>query len=174
MNTSQRKFLQNSTIAAALVLAAFPLVGSAQERHREESMRAQAPHVQTPHMVDRAVETHPGPHGYQRITRPSQVQARPKTFDPAVYRHNYRADRGFKIGPYRAPKGHDDWKYRRWHSGEILPPIFWGSDYLISDFWLFDLDIPPVGYEWVRYGNDALLVNTTTGEVVQEVYDSFL
>jgi Ni/Co efflux regulator RcnB len=38
---------------------------------------------------------------------------------------------------------------------------------------MFDLPMPPRGYEWVRYGDDALLVNIRTGEIVDVVYDVF-
>ncbi|HEL3249660.1 TPA: RcnB family protein, partial [Stenotrophomonas maltophilia] len=40
-------------------------------------------------------------------------------------------------------------------------------------FWLFGLDMPPMGYEWVRHGPDALLINTGNGEIVQVVYGRF-
>jgi Ni/Co efflux regulator RcnB len=33
--------------------------------------------------------------------------------------------------------------------------------------------VPPAGYEWVRVGADALLVNTATGEVLQVEYGVF-
>ncbi|NWN22978.1 RcnB family protein, partial [Escherichia coli] len=51
--------------------------------------------------------------------------------------------------------------------------IFWAQNYWLTDYWLFGLDVPPLGYEWVRYGPDALLVNITTGEVIQVVYGRF-
>jgi Ni/Co efflux regulator RcnB len=33
--------------------------------------------------------------------------------------------------------------------------------------------VPPAGYEWVRDDDDALLVNTSTGEVPQVEYGVF-
>ena len=42
------------------------------------------------------------------------------------------------------------------------------------DYWLFGLDVPPYGYEWVRYGPDALLIDLRSGEVIQVVYGRFL
>jgi Ni/Co efflux regulator RcnB len=33
--------------------------------------------------------------------------------------------------------------------------------------------VPPVGYEWVRDGNDAILVNTGSGEILQVEYGVF-
>jgi len=35
------------------------------------------------------------------------------------------------------------------------------------------LEVPPVGYEWVRDGADAILVNTSTGEIPQMKYGVF-
>jgi len=32
---------------------------------------------------------------------------------------------------------------------------------------------PEAGFQWVRYGPDVLLVNVTTGEVVDAVYGVF-
>lgn len=116
------------------------------------------------------VETQRAPFGYQRPERPREIDARPRTFDSDRYRHDFRAPNPYKIGPYHAPSR---FEYRRWRYGDRLPPIFWGPDYRLSDFWLFGLDLPPVGYEWVRYGNDAILVNLADGEVVQVVYDTF-
>jgi Ni/Co efflux regulator RcnB len=38
---------------------------------------------------------------------------------------------------------------------------------------MFALEVPPAGYEWVRDGNDALLVNTDSGEILQLEYGVF-
>jgi hypothetical protein len=45
--------------------------------------------------------------------------------------------------------------------------------YLIGDYWLFGLEVPPVNYEWVRDGNDALLVDTNSGDILQVEYGVF-
>jgi Ni/Co efflux regulator RcnB len=37
----------------------------------------------------------------------------------------------------------------------------------------FGLAPPPYGYEWVRNGDDALLIDTNTGEILQVEYDVF-
>lgn len=117
------------------------------------------------------IERQGEPRGYTRFEPPAAAQQRPRTPDAGLFHHNFTASRGYHVGPYRAPGGY---RYRRLHYGQILPPIFWGLQYRLTDYWLFGLDIPPVGYEWVRYGPDALLVDMTTGEVVSEVYDDFL
>jgi Ni/Co efflux regulator RcnB len=104
------------------------------------------------------------------VTAPKGWNARPQTVNRATYQHNFQAPRSFKIGPYSRPKG---WVARRWAYGQILPRAFWVPQYVIADYWLFGLYVPPVGYEWVRYGADALLVNVTTGQILQAEYGIF-
>lgn len=116
-------------------------------------------------------EAQRAPHGYQRMEPPRGIEQRPREFDRGYFAHNFQAHRGYRIGPWRAPAGY---AYRRWHYGEFLPRAYWGPEFVLADFWLFGLDIPPVGYEWVRYGPDALLIDLRSGEVVQSVYDNFL
>jgi Ni/Co efflux regulator RcnB len=115
-------------------------------------------------------EPHEGPLGYQRPAEPQGWNARPAQVDHATYQHNYRAARSYHIGPYRRPPG---WTAHRWGYGEILPRAYWGPQYLIGDYWLFGLEVPPVNYEWVRDGNDALLIDTNTGEILQVEYGVF-
>jgi Ni/Co efflux regulator RcnB len=38
---------------------------------------------------------------------------------------------------------------------------------------MYNLPYAPWPYRWVRYYNDAVLVNTFTGEVVDVAYDFF-
>jgi Ni/Co efflux regulator RcnB len=115
-------------------------------------------------------EPHAGPRGYTRPAAPAGWNARPATVDRGAYQHNYQAARSYRIGPYHAPAG---WGGRRWGYGQILPRAYWGSQYLLGDYWLFGLEVPPVGYEWVRVGPDALLINTFTGEILQVEYGVF-
>ncbi len=118
----------------------------------------------------RQVEQHAGPRGYQRVTEPQGWNARPATVDRGSYQHNFQAARTFRVGPYRAPAG---WSARRWNYGQILPRAYWASQYVLADYWLFALEVPPAGYEWVRYGDDALLVDTSDGEILQVEYGVF-
>lgn len=115
-------------------------------------------------------EPHPGPTGYQRVTEPQGWNARPANVDRGTYNHNFQAARTFHIGPYHPPRG---WTARSWSYGQILPRAFWAAPYLIGDYWLFALEVPPAGYEWVRDGDDAILVNTDTGEILQVEYGVF-
>jgi Ni/Co efflux regulator RcnB len=145
-------------------LAALALLAS--NAMAEEHGRAPENHPQAPHG-----EPHPGgPRGYQPVAAPHGWDQRPPTADRAAYQHNYAAGRVYHIGPYRRPPG---WAPHHWVYGQILPRVYWAPQYLIADYWLFSLEVPPVGYEWVRDGNDALLISTTSGEILQVEYGVF-
>ena len=115
-------------------------------------------------------EPHPGPSGYKRVAPPKGWNARPTNVDRAAYQHNFRAARSFHIGPYHQPSG---WSAHTWTFGETLPRPYWTSQYILADYWLFALEVPPAGYEWVRDGNDALLIDTNSGEILQVEYAVF-
>jgi Ni/Co efflux regulator RcnB len=115
-------------------------------------------------------EAHTGPRGYARVAEPRGWDARPPTVDRDTYQRNYQASRSYHIGPYHRPRG---WRSHRWVHGEILPRIYFAPEYLIGDYWLFGLEVAPIGYEWVRDDDDALLVNIGTGEVLQVEYGVF-
>jgi Ni/Co efflux regulator RcnB len=115
-------------------------------------------------------EPHPGPSGYKRVAPPKGWNARPATVDRSTYQHNFKAARSFHVGPYNRPAG---WAAHTWAYGEILPRAYWSSEYILADYWLFALEVPPAGYEWVRDGSDALLISTDTGEILQVEYGVF-
>jgi Ni/Co efflux regulator RcnB len=102
--------------------------------------------------------------------RPPNWNNYPRQFDRQVYQRNITASRRYHWHSYNRPHG---WYYQRWVFGQIFPSIFWARDYWITDYWMFDLPIPPYGYVWVRYGDDALLINRRTGTVLQVVYGVF-
>jgi Ni/Co efflux regulator RcnB len=153
------RFKIGLSLAFALVLAG----GAALAEPPREHAPAARP-------AARQGEPHPGPRGYQRATEPKGWDARPATVDRGAYQHNFQAARSFKIGPYHRPPG---WTAHRWGFGEILPRAYWGPQFILADYWLFALEVPPSGYEWVRDGNDALLVNTDSGEILQVEYGVF-
>lgn len=72
--------------------------------------------------------------------------------------------------PFIYPQG---WGYRRWAVGAALPPIFLVPQYYYTDWAALGLAPPPPGYQWVRYGPDLLLVDLSTGQVVDTAYDVF-
>jgi Ni/Co efflux regulator RcnB len=115
-------------------------------------------------------EPHQGPQGYQRVAEPHGWNARPASVDHKVYEHNYQAARVYHVGAYHRPHG---WVAHRWGYGEILPRAYWAAPFILADYWLFALEVPPVGYEWVRDDTDAILVNVSTGQILQVEYGVF-
>jgi Ni/Co efflux regulator RcnB len=151
----------------SLACAFLMVVGTAAAQQDREHGGGRAPESRAP---EHQAEPHPGPQGYHRVTAPKGWNTRPKAADRSAYQHNFKAARSFRIGPYHRPAG---WAAHHWGYGEILPRAYWGSEYLIADYWLFALEVPPVGYEWVRDDTDALLVDINTGEILQVEYGVF-
>lgn len=85
-------------------------------------------------------------------------------------RRNLNSPHRYHWNVYHRPSG---WYAHRWTYGERLPRAWFVRDYWIGDFIMFGLMMPPDGYVWVRVGDDALLVDTDTGEVVRVEYNVF-
>ncbi|MEO5774894.1 MAG: RcnB family protein [Sphingomicrobium sp.] len=91
------------------------------------------------------------------------------------HRFDWRSERDrhrsiFHIGFYYDPFG---WNYQRYQPGWRM----WSSYYSRS-FWLRDPSmyrLPPAypGTQWIRYHDDALLVDLWNGEVIDVIYDFF-
>lgn len=99
------------------------------------------------------------------------------------WRHDWRSDRRydwrrhrdrnrwvFRIGTYYDPYRYS---YRRFSIGYNMWPSYYGSRFWINDPWMYRL--PPVygPYRWIRYYDDALLVNIYTGRVEDVIYGVF-
>jgi Ni/Co efflux regulator RcnB len=153
--------VSNTGLSLAIALVLVAATAMAEPPHEQHSAARPAA---------RQGEPHPGPRGYQRAAEPQGWNARPNTVDRGAYQHNFQAARSFKIGPYHRPAG---WSAHRWGFGEILPRAYWGPQFILADYWLFALEVPPAGYEWVRDGNDAILVSTDSGEILQVEYGVF-
>jgi hypothetical protein len=89
-------------------------------------------------------------------------------YDWRNYRNHHRSI--FRLGLYFDPFG---WNYRRYSIGWRLWPNYYSSNYWLNDPYMYRLPYAPFPYKWVRYYDDALLVNTYTGEVVDVMYDFF-
>ena len=76
----------------------------------------------------------------------------------------------FHLGFYFDPFG---WSYRRYSIGWRLWPHYYRSSYWLSDPWSYRLPYAPHPYRWIRYYDDALLVDTYTGEVVDVIHNFF-
>jgi Ni/Co efflux regulator RcnB len=86
------------------------------------------------------------------------------------FHQDFRAQRRFRGPDYRRPAG---WYDHRWTFGEILPALFWSQQYWLTDYQDYDLQPPPYGAVWVRDGNDALLIDRDSGEIITVEYDVF-
>lgn len=86
------------------------------------------------------------------------------------YYRNWNSASRYRAGAYYRPSGY---YYRRWTYGDVLPSLFWGNRYWLNNYYAYDLPPPPVGTIWVRYGDDALLIDRYTGEVIQVSYSVF-
>ena len=91
-----------------------------------------------------------------------------RRYDWRRYRDSHRSI--FRIGIYFDPFGYN--YYRPLSIGYRLQPYYYGQRYWI-DPGMYNLPYPPPGTMWVRYWNDALLVDTYSGEVVDVIRDFF-
>ena len=76
----------------------------------------------------------------------------------------------FHFGFYSDPFG---WDYMRYGIGWRLWPSYYRNSFWLNDSWQYRLPPAYGPYRWIRYYNDALLVNIYTGEVVDVEYDIF-
>ena len=85
---------------------------------------------------------------------------------------NWRRRHGstFHLGFYFDPFG---WNYRPYQVGWRLWPSYYQQNYWLNDPWQYRLPYAPPGTQWIRYYNDALLVDTWTGEVVDVIPNFF-
>jgi Ni/Co efflux regulator RcnB len=87
--------------------------------------------------------------------------------------HDYA---GVRAGMYFAPgRGYyhvpEQWYGHRWGRGEFLPRFFFS--YRIYDPDYYGLYYPPYGCAWMFVGEDAVLVDLDTGQIVDTVYGIF-
>ena len=105
--------------------------------------------------------------------------------DNRDWSRNWRQDRRYDWGGYRqrnrniyrlpryyAPSGWN-YGYRRFSIGLTLGSMLFAPSYWINDPFYYRLPPAYGPYRWVRYYNDALLVDIDTGEVVDVEYNIF-
>ncbi|MEA3058655.1 MAG: hypothetical protein QOE50_67 [Sphingomonadales bacterium] len=90
-----------------------------------------------------------------------------RRYDWRGYRNSHRSI--FRIGIYYDPFGYN---YRPFDIGYRLYPAYLGQQYWIDPA-MYQLPYPPPGTTWVRYWNDAVLVDMYSGEVVDVIRDFF-
>jgi hypothetical protein len=92
-----------------------------------------------------------------------------RRYDWYSYRRSY--PNTYRVGVYYSP--YRNYSYRRLNVGFFLDSLFFSNRYWINDPWQYRLPDVYGPYRWVRYYDDALLVNTYTGEVVDVIYSFF-
>jgi len=78
----------------------------------------------------------------------------------------------FRLPRYYAPYGWN-YGYRQFGIGAVLSSVLFAQNYWINDPWAYRLPEADGPYRWVRYYNDALLVDVYSGEVVDVINDIF-
>ena len=91
-----------------------------------------------------------------------------RRYDWRHYRDRNRST--FRLGFYYDPFGYS---YRRYGIGSYLYPSYYQSNYWLNDPWQYRLPPAYGPYRWVRYYNDALLIDTWSGEVVDVIHGFF-
>ena len=89
-------------------------------------------------------------------------------YDWREHRRRHRSI--FHLGIYFDPF---NWGYRPYQIGWRLWPSYYSSNFWINDPYQYRLPYAPPGYRWIRYYDDALLVDTWNGEVVDVIYNFF-
>ena len=91
-----------------------------------------------------------------------------RNYDWRNHRNRHRSI--FRLGNYWDPYGS---RYRRFSIGFSLFPSYYQSNFWLNDPWQYRLPPAYGPYRWVRYYNDALLVDIYTGQVVDVEYNVF-
>ena len=94
---------------------------------------------------------------------------RDNRYDWYGWRNRHRST--FSLGLYYAPW--QDYSYSRFDIGVVIGAPFYDQRYWITDPYAYRLPPADGPYRWVRYYNDALLVDIYSGEVVDAIYDVF-
>lgn len=87
-------------------------------------------------------------------------------------RYRYANRDLYRLPRYDAPYGWG-YGYQRFGIGFTLSSILFAQDYWIDDPYAYRLPPAYGPYRWVRYYNDALLVDVRTGQVVDTAYGIF-
>ena len=85
--------------------------------------------------------------------------------------HHHGGPPGLAKKPHGLPPGQAKKLYGQ---GEYLPGGYYSQSHYVSDpYYRNQLPPPPYGYRWVRYGEDAYLVQTRDGLIADIVRSLF-
>ncbi|HEU0043143.1 RcnB family protein [Sphingomonas sp.] len=104
-------------------------------------------------------------YGDRRDVREARQELREDRRELREDRRDYRrSDRGYNRGNYNAPRGY---RYRPVTVGYRFQPSYYGRNYWVNDWNQYRLARPGYNQQWVRYGNDVVLVDIRTGRVLR-------
>lgn len=155
--------LRRFAIAAMFALA-LPVMAAAQEHH-DEHKGPPPGHPGPSHPQLKPIQHPPGP---------PHPQFKPVPHPPGpggqFSWHGHQFHQFHPPHEFVYPPG---WAYRRWAAGAILPPLFLVPEYYFMDWVDLGLPPPPPGTQYVRYGPDLLLVDVSSGQIVDVIPDVF-
>ncbi|WP_037490822.1 RcnB family protein [Sphingobium indicum] len=93
-----------------------------------------------------------------------------RRYDWQSYRNRYGNQ--YRMGRYMAPRGWD-YGYRRFSVGIMLSSILYSNSYWLNDPYAYRLPPAYGTLRWVRYYDDAMLVDIRDGYVVDVIHDFF-
>ena len=152
--------------------------GQAQGQARSPGYAAPQAQGQQPY---RAQAGAPRPQGYAGDPRTQAYRGAPGSGGFAAGRngapraggqpfsYNGRSFFRYRSQPYRYPDQYRGWENHGWRRGEWLPSIFINPYYFIDNYYDYSLWQPDYGYQWIRVGVDAVLINLATGQVADVV-----
>ncbi|HWA88966.1 MAG TPA: RcnB family protein [Rhizomicrobium sp.] len=144
------------------------------EVHRTPQRHTTVTRRVTPHrtVVTRRTTAHHETTVHRKVTvAPGRNHLAPGRNHPVAGFHwTRRAPHRYRIGTWHAPRG---FAYRRFAIGERIPAVLLAADFFLTGYAAYGLEAPPPGYIWVRDGDDAVLVDRYTGEVIAVEYDVF-
>lgn len=82
------------------------------------------------------------------------------------WNHGWSGSRHRSTTRYYYPRG---FRARHWNVGIRLPPVFYGASYYVN-YSSYGLAPPPWGCQWIRIDSDILLVDLSSGEVMDVLY----
>jgi len=118
-----------------------------------------------------------------RIGTQPPARVEPRHSSPTKWSENWKKDKRydwwnwrnrnrllFNLGYYYDPFG---WGYQRYDIGYRMWPSYYNSSFWLNDPWQYRLPYAPPGYRWIRYYDDAILIDTWDGRVVDVIYSFF-
>lgn len=91
-------------------------------------------------------------------------------YDASRWHRTYKATNRYRASRYVYPSG---WYTRVWSFGDTLPNRSWYAQSYYLDWWRYHLPRPPIGTEWIRMRDDAVLVDIWNGRVLAVYHDLF-